>query len=111
MKRCVAPSPPHEAISREVVYTAVLLAFGIRVALLPAMVADVQVGLRQWGRFLVKREKDPRIGMPYTYLVGWYGMHCPSLMHAPTSDSSSFPFVQWREKSEWRAALLPAVRQ
>src|SRR3954463_5290309 len=49
LKRCVVPSsPPHEAITREGVYPAVLLAFYSRMALLPAMIAHIQAGLRQW---------------------------------------------------------------
>ena len=110
LKRCVIPSPPHDAIAGEVVYPAVLLAFGVRLALLPAMVADIQAGLRQWGQSLMNREKDPRIDMPYTYLVAWYVMHCPLLMHTPTPDSSHVPFVQRLERSNWLVELLPSVR-
>ena len=37
---------------------------------------------------------NPRIELPYTYLMAWYVMHCPSLM-TPVSRSEGFvPFVQ-----------------
>ena len=39
LKRCVMPTLPHEVIVADVVYPAVLLAYGKSIALLPAMVA------------------------------------------------------------------------
>jgi len=46
LKRCVVPTLPHEVIVADVVYPAVLLAYGKSIALLPAMVAGIQSGLR-----------------------------------------------------------------
>ena len=46
LKRCVVPTLPHEVIIADVVYPAVLLAYGKSIALLPAMVAEIQSGLR-----------------------------------------------------------------
>ena len=46
LKRCVVPTLPHEVIVADVVYPAVLLAHGNPIALLPAMAAGIQSGLR-----------------------------------------------------------------
>jgi len=46
LKRCVVPMLPHEVIIANVVYPAVLLAHGKSIALLRAMVARIQSGLR-----------------------------------------------------------------
>ena len=46
LKRCVVPTLPHEVIVADVVYPAVLLAYGSPIALLPAVVAGIQSGLR-----------------------------------------------------------------
>src|SRR4051812_49322162 len=59
----------------------------------------------------MKQESDPQIDMTYAYLMDWYIMHCPSLMHTPASDSGSAPFVQRLERSKWRVLLLSFVRQ
>ena len=108
------PTLPHEVIVADVVYPAVLLAYGRSIALLPAMVAGIQSGLRALTQSLCKVEAivdsegrpevdsegrprvktpNPRIELPYTYLMAWYVMHCPSLM-TPVSQSDGFvPFV------------------
>ena len=83
------------------VYLAVLLAYGRSIALLPAMVAGIQSGLRALTQSLCRVEAivdsqgnpevdsegrprvktpNPRIELPYTYLMAWYVMHYPSLM-------------------------------
>ena len=46
LKRCVVLTLPHEVIVADVVYPTVLLAHGKSIALLPAMVAGIQSGLR-----------------------------------------------------------------
>ena len=46
LKHCVVPTLPHEVIVADVVYPAVLLAYGKSIALLPAMVAGIQSGLQ-----------------------------------------------------------------
>jgi len=101
LKHCVVPTLPHEVIAADVVYPAVLLAHGKSISLLPVMLADIQSGLRvltkslcqveaitdSQGRPVVDSEgrpevktPNPRVGLPYTYLIAWYVMHCPSLM-------------------------------
>jgi hypothetical protein len=47
MKRCVVPSHSFEVLVVEVVYPAVCLVYGRSYALLPAMVACIQSGLRR----------------------------------------------------------------
>ena len=44
---------------------------------------------------------NPRIELPYTYLMTWYIMHCPSLMTAVPPSKSFVPFVQKLENSSW----------
>ena len=82
-------------------YPAVLLAYGRPIALLPAMAAGIQSGLKALTQSLCRAEKvvdsqgepivdsegrptvkrpNPRVELPYTYLMAWYVMHCPSLM-------------------------------
>ena len=37
---------------------------------------------------------NPRVELPYTYLMALYVMHCPSLMSAMQSSEDLMPFVQ-----------------
>ena len=78
-----------------------LLAHGKSIALLSAMAAGIQSGLWALAQNLCRVEKvvdshgepdvdsegrprvrtpNPWIELPYTYLMAWYVMHCPSLM-------------------------------
>jgi len=105
LKRCVVPTLSHEVIVTDIVYPAVLLAHGKSIALLPVMVARIQSGLRALaksfchpvtdsnGHPLVKTP-SPRVELPYTYLMAWYIMHCPSLMTAISTSEGFTPFVQ-----------------
>ena len=115
LKRCVVPTLPHEVIVADIVYPAVLLAYGSPIALLPAMTAGIQSGLRALtqtfceagkavdshgkpivdseGKPTVKRP-NPRVELPYTYLMAWYVMHCPSLM-TPVPWSEGFVPVSY----------------
>jgi len=38
------------------------------------------------------RRPNPRVELPYTYLVAWYIMHCPSLMMAVHALKDFVPF-------------------
>ena len=81
------PTLPHEVIVADVVYPAVLLAYGRPIALLPAMAAGIQSRLRALTQNLCKVEKtvdsqgkaivdsegrltakrpNPRVELPYT---------------------------------------------
>jgi len=96
LKRCVVPTLPHEVIVIDVMYPEVLLAHGKSISLLQAMVAGIQSGLQaltkslcqveavvnSQGRQVVDSEgrpevrtPNPRIELPYTYLMAWYVMH------------------------------------
>ena len=115
LKRSVVPTLPYEVIIADVVYPAVLLAYGKSIALLPAMVAVIQSGLRALVKSLCQVEvvvdskgrpevdsegrprvktPNPRIELPYTYLMAWYVMHCPSLMMVVPLSAGFVPFVQ-----------------
>ena len=90
LKRCVVSMLLHEVIVADVVYSVVLLAHEKSISLLPAIVADVQSGLRalvkslcqveavidSQGRPVVDSEGrpevrtlNPRVELPYTYLM------------------------------------------
>ena len=124
LKRCVVPSRPIEAILAEVVYPAVLLAHGRPVSLLTAMVGCIQNGLRVLTSELlsasgVKATKkkagkapQPRVPMPYTYLVAWFVLHCPSLMTGVhEGDDAYTPFVQRLESATWTSSYIVRARQ
>ena len=36
---------------------------------------------------------NPRVELPYTYLMAWYIMHYPSLMSTVHASEDSMPFV------------------
>jgi hypothetical protein len=100
LKKCVVPTLPHEAISMDVVYPAVMLACGRPIGLLPAMVSCLQSGLRVLTTAFCRTEEAdlvdcdgmplkktpvPRVELPYTYLMAWFMLHCPALMTSPHS--------------------------
>jgi len=99
VKWCVVSTLPHEVIVTDIVYPTVLLAYGRLLGLLPAMVSCLQSGLQilchsfcnvvakedREGNVVVGLDGEPRmkipnlrIELPYTYLMAWYIMHCPS---------------------------------
>jgi len=118
LKRCMVPTLPHKVIIANVVYLAVLLAYGKSISLLPTMVADIQSGLQvltkslcqveaitnSQGRPVVDSEGrlevktlNPRVELPYTYLMAWTSCIAPSLMTAVSpSEASSLLCRGWR---------------
>ena len=111
---------PHEMIVTNVVYPVVLLAHEKSISLLPAMVADIQSGLWELTKSLCQVEAivdsqgrpvvdsegrpevktpNPRVELPYTYLMARYVMHGSSLMTAVSPSEGFVPFVQWLESS------------
>ena len=52
------------------------------------------------GHPLVKTP-SPRVKLPYTYLMAWYLMHCPSLMTVVSASEGFVPFMQRLENSNW----------
>ena len=118
LKRCVMPTLPHEVIVADVVYPAILLAYGKSIALLLAMVTEIQSGLRALIKSLCQVEAivdyrvdsegrpevktpNPRIELPYTYLMAWYVMHFPLLMMMVPSSEGFVPYVQRLGNSSW----------
>jgi len=110
LKRFVLPTLPYEVIITDVVYPAVLLAHGKSTSLLPVMVAGIQRGLRALAKSLCQVEAivasqgrpiidsevktpNPKVELPYTYLMAWYVMHCPSLMTVVSPSEGFIPFV------------------
>ena len=111
----MVPTLPYEVIVADVVYPTVLLADGKSIALFLVMVVGIQSGLRALaksfyqveaivdagghpvmdsnGRPLVKTP-NPRVELPYTYLMAWYIMYCPSLMTVVYSSEGFTPYVQ-----------------
>ena len=115
LKWWVVPRPPQEVIIVDVVYPVVIFAHDRSLSLLSAMVGCLQSWLRTLCQSLcnVVVEKDTegnvvvgpdggprvrtpnlRVELPYTYLMAWYVMHCPSLLSAVQSFEDSMPFVQ-----------------
>ena len=111
-------------------YPAVLLAYGNRSP--SSVVAEIQSGLRALvkslcqveaivdskGRPMVDSEgrprvktPNPRIELPYTYLIAWYVMHCSSLMTTVPSSEGFVPFVQKLENSSWSHYYMFFVRK
>ena len=96
LKRCVVPSPSGDVILPTVLLSAVRLVHGRSLGLLPAMVCCIQRGLRALteafcrppttkrgkGTILPRDGPNPRIGLPYTYLMGWFALYYPSIIQA-----------------------------
>ena len=127
----MVPTLSHEVIVADVVYPAVLLAYGKSITLLLAMVVGIQSGLRALVKSLCQVEAivdsegrpeidsegrprvktpNPRIELPYTYLMAWYVMHCPSLMTVVPLSAGFVPFVQKLENSSWSNYYMFYVR-
>lgn len=76
-KRCVIPSLLRECITIRVLYSAVQLVYGCPLGLLLAMVCRIQHGLRLLTEaFLSEPKPNPRVDLPYTYLMAWFIFHC-----------------------------------
>ena len=96
------------------VYPAVLLTYGCSLSLLPTMVDCLQSGLQVLTKSfcnveVLENAKDNviidrdgelklktsnyRVELPYTYLIAWYVVHCPSLMSVVCIFKNSMPFI------------------
>ena len=96
LKRCVVPSPSSDIILLTVLLPAVHLVHSRSLGLLLAMVCCIQRGLRALteafcrppttkqgkGTVLPRDRPNPRIDLPYTYLMAWFALHCPSIIQA-----------------------------
>ena len=54
---------------------------------------------------------NPRVELPYTYLMAWYVMHCPSLMTAVSPSEGFVHFVQKLENLSWSQYYMYYVRK
>ena len=124
LKKCVIPSPPRDGISIMAIFPAVDLALGRDIGLLPAMVCGIQHGLRSlrdafcWDHRNKKivppcEGRNPRIELPYAYLMAWFAMHCPALIKpsiAPENEDNAAS-IQNYERSQWNATYVVAARK
>ena len=115
----------------DVVYSTVLLAHGLSITLLPAIVGYIQSGLGCWQEASVRwrllwmqratrswtKMTSPnltpnlRVELPYTYLMAWYIMHCPSLITSLSAPEGFVPFVQRLENSNWIQYYMFFIRR
>ena len=96
LKRCVVSSSYSDVVLPTVLLLVVRLAHDRSLGLLPAMVCCIQRGLRALTEVFcrsptTKRGKEtilprdglnPRIGLPYNYLMAWFSLHCPAIIQA-----------------------------
>ena len=61
------------------------------------------------GHPLVKTP-SPRVELPYTYLMAWYVMHCPSLIVVISASEGFIPFKQL-ESSSWLQYYMFYIRK
>jgi len=94
LKRYVVPSPSNDVILLTVLLSTVRVVHGRSLGLLSAIVCCIQRGLRALteafcrppttkrgkGTILPRDGPNPRIGLPYTYLMGWFALRCPSII-------------------------------
>ena len=127
LKRCVVPSSTNfDMLVAEVIYPAVCLAYGRPYSLLTAMIACTQSGLRKLTHALcltrvssdgeggeIVWSPNPRVGLPYTYLMAWFVLHCPGLMNAPEAirEDLTVPFLQRLEMSSWTHSNIVEMRK
>jgi len=96
LKRCVVPSPSSDVFLPTVLLAAVRLVYGHSLGLLLVMVCCIQRGLRalteafyrppttKRGKWTILSRDRPnlRIGLPYTYLMAWFTLYCPTIIQA-----------------------------
>src|SRR5436190_2037505 len=108
--KCVVPT--REAATVGVLLPADRLACGVRIALVPAIIAHIQHGLREVSTaFLANSSTPPRARLAYTYLVAWYVLHCTALMTPTPSLDLTTPFIGSVAKCFWTFPQRPAISQ
>lgn len=90
LKKCVAPSHPHEVVLPIVVVPATQLVGHRPITLLLAMMANIHYGLGQLVIEFLKAASNPCVELPYSYLMVWFVLHCPALMEPPQAAIGSF---------------------
>src|SRR5436190_11965350 len=110
LAKCVVPT--REAATVGVLWPAARLACGVRIALVPAIIANVQHGLREVSAsYLANSSKPPRVRFAYTYLVVWYALHCPALMTPTPSLDLATPFIGSVAECSWTLSQRPEICQ
>ena len=105
----------------------VRLVHGRSLGLLPVMVCCIQRGLRALTEAfcrppMMKRGKgtilpcdgpNPRIGLPYTYLMAWFALHYPSIIQASEEPPEGVRMALLRqfEGCSWSRTYVAAVRK
>ena len=94
LKRCVVSSHSRDVVLPTALLPAVCLVYGCSLGLLLTMVCCIQRGIhalteafcrppttkRGKGTVLPRDGPNPRIGLPYTYLMAWFALHCPAII-------------------------------
>src|SRR3954462_183958 len=110
LAKCIVPT--REAVTVGVLLPAARLACGVRIALVLAIIANIQHGLREVAAsYLKDSSKPPRARLAYTYLVSWYVLHCPALMTPTPSFDPATPFVGSVAECSWTLSQRPEIRQ
>src|SRR4051812_11266131 len=92
LAKCVVPA--REVVTVGVLLPAARLACRVRIALVPAIIANIQHGLREVAAaYLKDSSKPPRARLAYTYLMSWYVLHCPTLITPTPSFDLTTPFI------------------
>ena len=121
------PSSSGDVIHPTVLFPAVRLVHGRSLGLLPAMVCCIQRGLRALmeafcrppttkrgkGTILPCDGPNPRMGLPYTYLMAWFALHCPSIIQAGEEPPEGVRMALLRrfEGCSWSKTYVAAVRK
>src|SRR4051812_29513033 len=110
LAKCVVPT--REAVTFGVLLLAARLACGARIALVPAIIANIQHGLREVSTaYLANSSKPPRARLAYTYLASWYVLHCPALMTLMPLLDLATPFIGRVAECSWTTSHRPEVCQ
>src|SRR4051812_36630444 len=110
LAKCVVPT--REAVTVGVLLPAARLACGVRIALVPAIIANIQHGLREVSTsYLANSSKPPRARLAYAYLVSWYLLHCSALMTPVPSLDLAAPFIESVAECSWTLSQRPKIRQ
>src|SRR4051812_43048973 len=110
LAKCVVPT--REAVTVGVLLPAARLACGVRIALVPAIIANIQHGLREVSAsYLADSSKPPRVRFAYTYLASWYVLHCPALMTLTPLLDLATPFIGRVAECSWTTSHRPKIHQ
>src|SRR3954471_17626611 len=110
LAKCVVPT--REAVTIGVFLPAARLACGVRIALVPAIIANIQHGLREVSAsYLADSSKPPRARLAYTHLASWYVLHCRALITPMPSLDLATPFIGRMAECSWTTSQRLEIRQ